>query len=67
MLANGDCCKGEFRDSVKSGYGIYYFSNGDRFEGEFYADAMTGYGALFRADGSIEQGIWRNGELVNPL
>ena len=55
---SGDC---------RNGYGTYIWTigefAGDKYVGENKDNQMHGQGTYTFADGSIERGIWKNGEL----
>jgi len=39
------------------------FSSGAVYDGQWQFDKMTGYGTLKHADGSIQEGTWKEGSL----
>ena len=41
----------EFKDDVKEGYGIDYYSNGERYEGEFKNNRKEGFGIYYYPTG----------------
>ena len=53
---NGDIYKGETKDGVRHGYGIYVFQNGDMWLGEWRDDNRTGNGIRIRNNGTVEPG-----------
>ena len=61
ILFNGnEKYEGEFRNSLKSEKGIYYYSNGDRYEGEWKHNLMNGKGNFY-SNGNRFEGLWKNG------
>ena len=49
-----------------NGYGTATYANGDKYVGEYKDDKRHGQGTFTFADGTVEKGIWENGELVEP-
>ena len=45
------------------GPGIARYANGDVYEGNFFAGRRQGQGSMKYATGSIENGLWTEGEL----
>ena len=39
---------------------------GNKYVGEFKDSSRNGQGTLTYVDGTVEKGIWENGELVEP-
>ncbi len=54
--------KGNFRDNLRSDYGVYYYRNGDRFEGWFQKNIPNGKGSYYFADGDRVTGTFKNGQ-----
>jgi len=54
--------KGNFRDNLRSDYGVYYYRNGDRFEGWFQKNIPNGKGSYYFADGDHVTGTFKNGQ-----
>ena len=54
--------EGEWRDNLRHGHGIEYYSSNDKFEGEFAFGKKNGTGRMIRSDAIIE-GSWTNDEL----
>lgn len=54
--------KGNFRDNLRSDYGVYYYRNGDRFEGWFQKNVPNGKGSYYFADGDRVTGTFKNGQ-----
>jgi hypothetical protein len=48
-----------------NGKGEYFWKNGQKYEGNFKNDEFDGYGKMTYPDGSIEEGVWANGNLIN--
>ena len=44
-------------------FGTYTFANGNKYVGEYKDNKKNGQGTLTYADGTIEEGIWKDGEL----
>jgi hypothetical protein len=51
--------KGEFKDGVMSGYGIYTWSNGDYYDGMFKNDFFYGNGTMIYSSGTKYVGEWK--------
>ena len=71
-LTNGDTYVGEFKDNNFNGQGTYTFGpnsewSGDRYVGEFKNDKKHGQGTYFFADGTVETGLWEDGELQGAV
>ena len=62
---NGDKHVGEYKNSLRSGQGTYYFVNGDKYVGEHKDNSFHGQGTYTFANGTIEKGIWVNDILEN--
>lgn len=67
VFPNGDKYVGEFKNSSFNGKGIYYYKNGDKLECEFINGLAHGKGRMSSANGSIMEGIWNNGNLINTI
>ncbi len=52
--------EGEYKNSLKDGYGIQYYMNGDTYEGEWKENLMDGQGIL-KAAGHTREGTWKKG------
>ena len=71
-LANGDTYVGEFKDNNFNGQGTYTFGpnsewSEDKYVGEFKNDKKHGQGTYFFADGTVETGLWEDGELQGAV
>ena len=44
--ANGNKYEGDWKNDIREGVGIFYFSNGDYYKGEFKNNIIDGYGTL---------------------
>jgi len=62
----GDHYQGEFKNGLKHGFGMYFFSNGDKYVGEYQYGKREGKGTYSFTDGKPAlTGIWSNNALVN--
>ncbi|MGB0864455.1 MAG: caspase family protein [Saprospiraceae bacterium] len=55
---------GEFADEKLVGTGVCHFSWGAKYVGAFEKGNFEGEGTYYHTDGSIEEGIWKNGVLI---
>ncbi len=56
--------KGNFRDNLRSDYGVYYYRNGDKYAGWFKKNVPNGKGTYYFADGEHLAGTFINGQPV---
>ena len=56
--------KGNFRDNLRSDYGVYVYRNGDKYAGWFQKNVPNGRGAYTFADGDRIVGTFKNGQPV---
>ena len=56
--------EGEYRDSNRNGWGVFYLGNGDRYEGEWRGDLPHGAGTYYRANGEVTEATWVDGKLA---
>ena len=54
--------KGNFRDNLRSDYGVYYYRNGDKYAGWFQNNVPNGKGTYYFADGDKVVATFRNGQ-----
>ena len=54
--------RGNFRDNLRSDYGVYYYRNGDKYLGWFAKNLPNGKGTYTFADGSRFVGTFINGQ-----
>ena len=54
--------KGNFRDNLRSDYGVYYYRNGDKYAGWFQNNIPNGKGTYFFADGDKIVATFKNGQ-----
>lgn len=54
--------KGNFRDNLRSDYGVYYYRNGDKYAGWFQNNVPNGKGTYYFADGEKIVATFRNGQ-----
>ena len=57
-----ECIEGD----CNNGYGIYTYANGDKYVGEHKDSVPHGQGTFTWADGTVDKGIWKNNDLVEP-
>jgi len=62
---NGEKYTGEFRNEKKNGQGIYTWPDGDKYVGEFRNNEPNGQGTYTYPDGFIDEGIWKDGDLIS--
>ena len=55
-----ECIEGD----CNNGYGTYMWSDGSKYVGEHKDGKQHGHGTLTYADGRVEKGIWKNGQLL---
>ena len=61
----GDHYQGEFKNGLKHGFGMYFFSNGDKYVGEYQYGKREGKGTYAFSNGNPSlTGIWSNNALV---
>ncbi|QDK77241.1 M48 family metalloprotease [Spirosoma sp. KCTC 42546] len=56
--------KGNFRDNLRSDYGVYYYRNGDKYVGWFQNNIPNGKGTYYFADGDKIVATFKNGQPV---
>lgn len=61
---NGDCYQGEVTNFIPNGIGTYTWLSGDSYTGEILDGSITGSGKLIYVDGTVQEGIWKDGELI---
>ena len=61
---NGNEYKGQFKDNLRHGYGIFKWSNGDSYIGEYQYNERQGEGTYFGIDGTVNEGFWEKGVFV---
>jgi hypothetical protein len=54
--------KGNFRDNLRSDYGVYFYRNGDKYAGWFQNNVPNGKGTYYFADGSRLVASFKNGQ-----
>ncbi|GAB2516651.1 M48 family metalloprotease [Spirosoma aerophilum] len=54
--------KGNFRDNLRSDYGVYYYRNGDKYAGWFQNNMPNGKGTYYFADGEKVVATFKNGQ-----
>ena len=70
--ADGDKYIGEWKDGKKNGQGTYTWIsgntwlNGNKYVGEFKDDKRNGLGTYTFANGTVDKGIWKNNQLIEP-
>lgn len=56
--------KGNFRDNLRSDYGVYFYRNGDKYTGWFHKNIPNGKGTYYFADGERLVATFENGQPV---
>ncbi|WP_317166477.1 hypothetical protein [Spirosoma terrae] len=56
--------KGNFRDNLRTDYGIYYYRNGDKYAGWFQNNVPNGKGTYHFADGGRLVANFKNGQPI---
>jgi hypothetical protein len=56
--------KGNFRDNLRSDYGVYFYRNGDKYAGWFQKNVPNGKGIYQFADGANLKATFRNGQPI---
>ena len=64
--ADGEKYVGGFKDGKQHGQGTLTFASGDKYVGGFKYGKGHGQGTFTFADGTVDNGIWKNGKLVEP-
>ena len=64
IFKHGGLYEGEWKLNRKHGYGEYTFKDGDKYVGHYCNEKRDGEGVLIRADGTIERGLWEQGDLI---
>lgn len=54
--------KGNFRDNLRSDYGLYFYRNGDKYAGWFQKNVPNGKGTYYFADGERFATTFKNGQ-----
>ncbi|UFH54113.1 M48 family metalloprotease [Spirosoma sp. KNUC1025] len=54
--------KGNFRDNLRSDYGMYFYRNGDKYVGWFQKNVPNGKGTYYFADGEHMAATFKNGQ-----
>ncbi|WP_018618212.1 M48 family metalloprotease [Spirosoma luteum] len=57
--------RGNFRDNLRSDYGVYYYRNGDKYMGWFQKNVPNGKGTYYFSDGDKIAATFRNGQPVH--
>ena len=55
---------GQFKDGNREGQGTHTYPSGNKYAGEFKDGNREGQGTYTYVDGSVDNGIWKNNELV---
>jgi hypothetical protein len=66
-FASGDFYVGEFVNGQKAGLGTYHWSSKNYYYGEYVNDTYHGKGVMVFANGTQQDGLWRNGEFIKSL
>lgn len=59
---NGDFYRGQWKDKMRHGNGIFHSANGDIYAGEWFNDVESGHGILKYSNGNIYDGEWLEGK-----
>ncbi len=65
--ANGGICKGRYSNGQSDGDWVCSYDNGDNYTGQLYNEKPHGYGKFTANDGTILEGNWELGELIEPM
>ncbi|NJB85483.1 hypothetical protein GGR26_001228 [Lewinella marina] len=65
--ADGTTFLGETRNGYPDGKGTVLFPNGNSYHGRFHNHRPNGLGIMQYADGQIEGGIWKDGQLFRRM
>ena len=64
MIDDGSVYVGEWKDDNFNGKGTYTTIYGDEYIGDFRDSDFNGQGTLTLSDGTVQQGLWKDGGLV---
>jgi len=56
--------EGEWRNGLRNGVGVFYYSNGSRFEGEWIDNLKEGFAIFTYDDGRVFTGMYHNDKMV---
>jgi len=57
---------GQFREGLKEGEGVYFWSKGNRYQGPWKGDKQHGVGVYTKA-GKKQKDLWENGKIKQVL
>ena len=60
--AYAECIEGD----CNNGYEIYTSADGDKYIGEWKDGKENGQGTYTFANGTVDKGIWKNNQLIEP-
>ena len=63
---NGNKYVGEHKNGKPYGQGTYTWANGNKYVGEFKDAKRNGLGTYTFANGTVDKGIWKNNQLIEP-
>jgi len=58
----GGVYKGDFKENLRHGFGVYYLSDGSIYDGEWRDNLQSGRGMFRWKDGSYYDGHWKDGK-----
>ncbi len=64
---DGSKYQGYFMDGKPNSRGTFYYPNGERYVGSFKNGLPEGEGRLYSPDGSVQDGLWREGDLISDV
>jgi hypothetical protein len=56
--------KGNFKQGMRDGYGVFFYSTGARYAGQWVANVKQGEGTFTFEDGSVYEGLFQNDRCV---
>ena len=56
--------EGEWKNGLRHGVGVFYYTNGSKYEGEWVENLKDGFAAFTYEDGKIFTGLYKNDKMV---